>query len=1076
MPGFIRGIFVFETFAMKLFSKQFLSAVAGIISLLSVASMEATQVTVGSTVLFSVTADGTAPFTYQWKKDSVDLVGSTGSTLTLTNIQSGNTGNYSVVVVNSAGSTTSDVSAITIVAANVAPAMTTQPLSQNVTAGANVTFTAAASGTPAPTYQWNKDGTAISGATSATLTLSAVQTSAAGTYTVVATNSVSAVTSTGAVLTVAAANFAPAMTTQPLSQGVTVGTTVTFTAAASGAPTPTYQWKKDGTAISGATSATLTLSAVQTSAAGTYTVVATNSVSAVTSTGAVLTVTASNVAPAMTTQPLSQSVTAGATVAFTAAASGTPTPTFQWKKDGTVISGATSATLTLSAVQTSAAGTYTVVATNSVSAATSAGAVLTVAAVTVAPTITTQPQSQGVTAGVNVTLTVAASGTPTPTYQWLKNGVTFSGATNATLILANAQLSTAGTYTVVATNSAGSATSNGAVLVVTAPTATPAMTTQPQSQSVLAGATVSFTAAASGTPTPTYQWQKNGAAISGATSASLNLTSVQTSAAGTYTVVATNSVGSVTSSGAVLTVASVSSAPVITTQPLSQAAFSGSAVAIVAVVSGTPTPAYQWRKDGVIIPGGTNATLNLSNVQLADAGSYALTATNAFGSVITSFARLVVLVPKGNAITYGITAYPSGVTAGGMVSLDYMLTNTGTKAWGAGHYLSVRDDSGTFLAFVRLIGVAPGESKMAKLRFVAPTTPGTYTYHVQALEDGVELFSTESTVTLPVLAAKPNSIGYNATTFPTSTVPGATINFDYTVTNTGTKAWGANHYLILRNGTADFSDFAPLDNMAPGQSRTAHLTFTAPTTSGVYTYHVQALEDGVEFFETEADLTLVVLAPQPNAIVYNRTRSQEIVTPGAMVNMEYSLSNTGMVAWGANHYLSLRDANGTFLAFVSLNGVAPVGNGVASFSFVAPTTPGIYTYYVQALENGVEFFDTQDLVTITVLANPLPNAMTYNATTFPHKVTRGSTINFSYNVTNRGTNTWGANHYLSLRDEDDTFLGFPSLNGIAPGGSKTVNMTFVAPSTPGVYTYRVQGLDSAVEFFAMADTLTLVVE
>ena len=85
------------------------------------------------------------------------------------------------------------------------------------------------------------------------------------------------------------------------------------------------------------------------------------------------------------------------------------------------------------------------------------------------PSITQQPASQTVTVGQAVTFTVAASGTPAPTYQWKKNGADLSGATGAAYAIASVVESDAGTYTVVATNSAGSATSTGAVLTVTVP-------------------------------------------------------------------------------------------------------------------------------------------------------------------------------------------------------------------------------------------------------------------------------------------------------------------------------------------------------------------------------------------------------------------------------------------------------------------------------------------------------------------------------------------------------------------------------------------------------------------------------
>lgn len=169
---------------------------------------------------------------------------------------------------------------------------------------------------------------------------------------------------------------APAFTTQPVSKSAAVGTTVSFAVAVTGSPTPSIAWKKDGVTLSGASGATLTLPSVTTSDAGTYTAVATNSAGSVVSSGATLTIT--GIAPSITTQPASQAVTAGSTVSFTVVAAGTPAPTYQWRKSGTAISGATSATLTLSAVSSADAADYSVVATNSAGSVTSSNATLTV--------------------------------------------------------------------------------------------------------------------------------------------------------------------------------------------------------------------------------------------------------------------------------------------------------------------------------------------------------------------------------------------------------------------------------------------------------------------------------------------------------------------------------------------------------------------------------------------------------------------------------------------------------------------------------------------------------------------------
>ncbi len=519
-----------------------------------------------------------------------------------------------------------------------------------------------------------------------------------------------------------------------------------------------------------------------------------------------------------------------------------------------------------------------------------------------------------------------------------------------------------------------------------------------------------------------------------------------------------------------------SSVPTITTQPLSLPAFVGASVNFTAGANSPTALTYQWQKDGINLSGATTPSLSLSNVQLANAGNYALVATNTAGSATSNFARLVVLVAQANAITYATTVSATGVTAGGKVNLAYFVTNVGTRTWGANHFLSIRDSNGTFVAFAPLIGILPGEVTTATLNFPAPATPGTYTNYVQALENGVEFFSTQTTVTLTVLAPLTNSITYNTTTFPVSAAPGSNVVFTYSVTNTGTQSWGANHLLSFKNSTGTTLSSTPLTVLAPRASKTVNLSFTAPATPGIYSYTVQAFQTGVGDFNTRADLTLVVLAPRPNAIVYTRTRTPDEVVPGALLNLNYSLSNAGTQAWNSGHYVSLRDENGTFLSFLPLNGIATGGTTKVAFSFAAPTAPGLHTYFVQALENGIEFFSTQDVVVIQVDALPLRNAITYNATTFPATVAPGAAVSFTYNVTNRGTKTWGATDYLSFRDVDNTFLGFPSISGVAPGASKTVNISFTAPATPGIYTYKAQGLEDGVAFYVIDDTLVLFVQ
>ncbi|HEY5914707.1 MAG TPA: immunoglobulin domain-containing protein [Verrucomicrobiae bacterium] len=258
-------------------------------------------------------------------------------------------------------------------------------------------------------------------------------------------------------------------------------------------------------------------------------------------------------APVITTQPASQTVPAGANATFTVVATGTAPLGYQWRFNSVNIAGATSSSLRLTAVTSANAGSYTVVVSNSAGSTTSSAASLTVTSTVTAPTITTQPVSQTVAAGANVSFTVGATGTAPLSYQWRFNSANIAGATSSILTLTAVASANAGSYTAVVSNGAGSATSTAAALTVNA-AGTPAITTQPVSQTVTAGANVTFTVGAAGTSPLSYQWMMNSANISGATTSALTLNNVNTANAGTYTVRVSNSAGSVTSATATLTV------------------------------------------------------------------------------------------------------------------------------------------------------------------------------------------------------------------------------------------------------------------------------------------------------------------------------------------------------------------------------------------------------------------------------------------------------------------------------------------------------------------------------------------
>jgi len=163
--------------------------------------------------------------------------------------------------------------------------------------------------------------------------------------------------------------------------------------------------------------------------------------------------------PAITTEPTNQTVKAGGNATFSASASGTPAPTLQWYMNGVPISGATSATFTITGAQSSNAGTYQVTATNTAGVAASVAVTLAVLNGT-APLIGSSPESQTVAPGSNATFTVVSSGTSP------LNGSPIVGATSSSYTITDATQSSAGSYSVTVSNTAGSVTSQAAMLTV----------------------------------------------------------------------------------------------------------------------------------------------------------------------------------------------------------------------------------------------------------------------------------------------------------------------------------------------------------------------------------------------------------------------------------------------------------------------------------------------------------------------------------------------------------------------------------------------------------------------------------
>lgn len=431
-------------------------------------------VALGATTTFSVVGAGTpAPTGYQWQRkpagstDFANLVpdlvysGVTTATLTVssaTQIMSGD--QFRVVVAN--GVSPAAVSNAATLTVGIAPAFTSaaaasfralQPGTFTVTTDSTTPVTFVASGLPS----W-----ATLGATSGVLSGTPPDTTGSPfTLTITATNGIAA--TQAFTLTVLPPNLPPTIATQPTGAAVDPGASATFSVAVTGTAPFAYQWRRNGIDLVGATTASLTLAGVQAANSGVYTVRVTNDFGSVISNGAALVV---NAAPQITVQPQPQVALAGGSASFSVLATGSGSLAYQWRKNGVPIAGANSASFQIAAVTATDVGNYDVQVNNSVGSVQSSTATLTIATGVAAPVFTLQPASRSVLLGSSVTLYVAASGAPAPSYQWRKNGANILGANNPTLVFSSAQASDAANYDVVATNSAGTATSATAGLTV----------------------------------------------------------------------------------------------------------------------------------------------------------------------------------------------------------------------------------------------------------------------------------------------------------------------------------------------------------------------------------------------------------------------------------------------------------------------------------------------------------------------------------------------------------------------------------------------------------------------------------
>ena len=284
-------------------------------------------IAIGSNITFSITAEGTAPLTFQWTFDETNIiVDATNSTLVLTNVQLTNAGEYPVQVSNAFGADQSSNALLTV---GDPPLITDQSTNQTVVLGTAASFSVTTTGTDPLNYQWSHEGSDLLDATNATLTIPSAQLTDAGNYAVRISNLFGTQTSSNALLTV---GILPSVTIQPTNVAIAIGSNITFSITAEGTAPLTFQWTFDETnIIVDATNSTLVLTNVQLTNAGEYPVQVSNAFGADQSSNALLTV---GDPPLITDQSTNQTVVLGTAASFSVTTTGTDPLNYQWSHEG----------------------------------------------------------------------------------------------------------------------------------------------------------------------------------------------------------------------------------------------------------------------------------------------------------------------------------------------------------------------------------------------------------------------------------------------------------------------------------------------------------------------------------------------------------------------------------------------------------------------------------------------------------------------------------------------------------------------------------------------------------------------
>ncbi len=651
----------------------------------------------------------------------------------------------------------------------------------------------------------------------------------------------------------------------------------------------------------------------------------------------------------ITVQPIPAETCTGESFAMIVVVSGSG-HLYQWRKNGTNISGATQATYTRSSAVIGDAGDY------DCSITTSCGEPIVSAKakldVFLAPNITTQPTSKAGCEGTSVTLAAVVEGEVT-SLQWRKNGQPITGATNSTYVINSLKASDEGNYTLrVTSDKCGNEISSSAANVSL--NKEPKFVTQPKSINGCDGSESKFTAQVDGSITG-FQWYKDDTRITGATSREYTIAGTKASDAGNYKLELIGTCGTKLFSDVVTL--TVNTAPTITAQPTNKEVFVDESVTLAVSAQnpgGDPKDlTYQWKKNGSNITNANSAAYTISKVALSDAGKYTVEVKNSCDLAINSTeAEIKVLENNGGpSITVNVETLDLGtIKSGGMEGIFYLgvITNSGDETLTITEFKTTGADANSFTVD-------------------APTLPTTLEPNSE-LDIGVRFISTKIGVNQATLTFVSNSVN-NATIELRGTVIDngtilssiASISFGSVVVNEEVES----SFEIENPTTKDITiteiavsssdfNFTVLTDpiITPNTKRKIVVTFL-PTSEKVYNEVLTIKTDDGNSLEIQLTANAILSSVWNGVPTINSAKSYPNPSDGtislelnfdkaqkyevSIIDMkgieqirynEYSAVGRNMIVWNGRDKANAKAASGTYFAIIK------VGDNVQTLRFI----------------------------------------------------------------------------------------------------------------------------------------------